>query len=562
MILKNILIVDHLNGEAGKYHFEDGANLLISKTNSQGKSSLVKSVYYGLGFKINSFPKNWNPSQMAIKLELLNEETGEDIIIVRVKNLFYVTGEVNALTLTEYTHWLSTQLNIDMKLTFKSSDMISSVMHPSAIILPFYVDQDDSWNGRLYSSTDEIGMYKQTPERIIDYVLGISDDKDQELKAKLSDLAAKYGAIESKRDSINEVYMNYVNEIEPDEKSDITEIFDIEVKNRKSVDRLMALMDAANKKYLEYKATRIKLQREIDLKQKAIQEYQSVLKMHEEDYNFIKTVCKHCKSELTPKQVETRMNISSNIYELKFLIGTLEQEVLGKQSSVMSLDSDENNAHQEYLELSNEVQSNSEIKSVAELVDSAAKKKSQEEFASILQKLERDMSDAQVVIKEAKKEQKEYQKLSLGLLDQVAKKYEEYVTNISMIMSGSNVSNIDFKNFTRPKSSGVDVNQIYLGQYLAYMRLVSEFGRYQLPMCIDSFIKNETDDPNTGKMFKATEAYLLDTKGQSILTVIESNVERFMSSDKNYNKVVLGDKLLSTEEFNSAVAEVSKIVKL
>jgi hypothetical protein len=278
VILKNILLVDHLNGEAGKYHFENGANLLISKTNTQGKSSLVKSVYYGLGFKINSFPKNWNPSQMAIKLELLNERTGEDVVIVRVKNLFYVTGEANALTLTEYTHWLSEQLNIDMKLTFKSSDMISSVMHPSAIILPFYVDQDDSWNGRLYSSTDEIGMYKQTPERIIDYVLGISDDKDQELKAKLSDLAAKHGVIESKRDSINEVYMNYVNEIESNEESDITEIFDIEKKNKKSVDQLMKLMDAANKKYLEYKATRIKLQREIDLKQKAIQEYQSILK--------------------------------------------------------------------------------------------------------------------------------------------------------------------------------------------------------------------------------------------------------------------------------------------
>jgi len=562
VILKSMLIVDHLNSEAGKYHFSDGANLLISKTNTQGKSSLVKSLYYGLGFKINSFPKNWDPSKMVIKLDLLNERTSENISIIRVKNLFYVTGESNALSLTEYTHWLSVQLGIDMKLTFKSSEMISSVMHPSAIILPFYVDQDDSWNGRLFSSTDEIGMYKQTPEKIIDYVLNISDDKDQELKAKLTDMVGKYGLVESKRNSIDEVYMNYMNEIDPNEQVDVTDIFDIEINNKKSVDRLMGLMDVANKKYLEYKAARIKLQRDIDEKQKAIQEYQSILKMHEEDYNFIKTVCKHCKSELNPHQVETRMNISSNVYELKILIGTLEQEVLSKLSSVTILDSDEHAAHHEYLKLSNEIQSNHELKSVAELVDSAAKKKSQEEFATILQKLEKDMAVMKTNIKDARKDQKEYQKLSLGLIDKITKRYEEFVTNISMIMSGSTVSNIEFKVFTRPKSSGVDVNQIYLGQYLAYMRLISEYGRYQLPMCIDSFIKNETDDPNTGRMFNATEAYFLDTSGQSILTVIESNVDRFMSSDKNYNKIILGDKLLSREDFNLGIAEVSKIIKV
>lgn len=43
MIIKRILIVDHENAESGEYTFENKANLIISKSNSQGKSSLIKS---------------------------------------------------------------------------------------------------------------------------------------------------------------------------------------------------------------------------------------------------------------------------------------------------------------------------------------------------------------------------------------------------------------------------------------------------------------------------------------------------------------------------------------
>lgn len=103
MIIKRILIVDHENAESGEYTFGNKANLIISQSNSQGKSSLIKSIYYGLGFKINKFPTGWDISKMSIKLSLFNEITREDLYVVRHENLYYVSGRDNSLSPTEYT---------------------------------------------------------------------------------------------------------------------------------------------------------------------------------------------------------------------------------------------------------------------------------------------------------------------------------------------------------------------------------------------------------------------------------------------------------------------------
>lgn len=232
------------------------------------------------------------------------------------------------------------------------------------------------------------------------------------------------------------------------------------------------------------------------------------------------------------------------------------------QQKVESNNAEENASFEEYRKLTEEVEKHKSLQSLNDYVEVASRKRSQEEFATILQGLNVELETVADKIKELKADQKESQKITLKLTREIKDKYSEYVTNLSMIMAGSNVSNIDYRNFKAPKSSGTDDNLTYLGLYLACMRLIAEYGRYQLPFCIDSFIKNETTDPQIQKMFDSTEQFLFNKTQQSILTVIQSNLDKFMSDKKDYNLINIGTRLLSSGEYQSGVNEITQIINV
>lgn len=562
MIVKKIIIVDDSNKDAGEFIFDKGANLLVSADNSQGKSSLVKSLYYGLGLDIRRFPAHWNPKGMSIKIELHNPESGEDLYVLRRNDLFYVSDGKEPLDIQEYTKWISKKLNIDLKLTLKSTKRLSSVSRPSAIITPFYVDQDESWSGRIYSATNEVGMYAETPERIFDYLLKITDDNDLKAKEKLSQLKSDLNAFTAKRANINEVYMDYVNEDDSSVIIGITNNLEPAVAAEQDIKALTNLMDNANRRYREYKALRIKLQRDLDQKRKNLEEYRDVLSMYKKDFKIIEGACKHCKSELTEELVKTRLEVTSNIYDLKYLIDVTDKEVLEINSRISQSNKDEDTAYQEYLKISNEISLVPEFSTIQEYINIASTKKSQNEFATIIQTLDSRIGSTEAKITELKQERKDAVKAAAELTRKIDSRYSEFVSRLSIIMRGSNVHDRAFRDFSAPKSSGVNDNQVYLGIYLAYMRLISEFGKYQLPFCIDSFLKNETSDEKQDAMFEATGEFLLGMNGQSIFTAIESSVDRFMKRSSEFHKVRIGDRLLSQEKYDTLASEVNQVMKI
>jgi hypothetical protein len=553
-------MIDHDNGEAGDYKFSAGPNLLTSADNSQGKSSLLKALYYTLGLDVKPWPKDWRPSKMTIKLDLHNETTHQDVYVVRKGDLFYVSDRKGSISVQEYTRWLSEQLGVDLKLTNKQTRITKSISHPSALIAPFYVDQDNSWSGRLFSSYGEMSMYTEIPLRIIEYILQISDDDELKLKEKISQLRKSMGLVSSKRSSMNEVYMDYLEDEPAGSTGQVSSILDPVESNRKDLEQFIQLMNKANETYIKHKATRIKLQREYDQRLKAYEEYTSIKRMLNGDYESIKSVCKNCKSELTPEQVQTRMDISTNLFELSFLISTTKLELDESRKRIEEAVQLEQESNNEYKKLADQVEANKGLRSIAEYIEEASKKKTHEEFASIIQKLDSTIGELDSDIKELSKERRELQKESTRRIDEVSHSYLEYVNDLSIMMKGSNVNDVEFKNFTIPQSSGVHSNQRYLGGYLTYMKLISQYGRYSLPFCIDSFIKNETAANKSDVMFNATEKYLLSMEKQTIFSAIDESVDAYMKNVDNYHQVRIEGRLLSPDKFKNALNEVRDIV--
>lgn len=560
MLVKRILIIDHDNGESGEYCFSAGANLLVSNDNTQGKSSLLKTLYYGLGLDITVFPKDWKPSKMTVKIDVLNDTTGEEAYIVRRNDIFYVSGVDGAISIQEYTKWLSGQLGSELRLTMKKTKTTSPVTHPSALIAPFYVDQDASWTSRLYPSFGEMGMYDEVPLRILEYLLKISDDDELKLKEKISKLRKQEKTVSAKRSNVNEVYMDYLNDQPADKAEQVSSMLNPVEANHESIELFTQLMEKANKVYIEQKATRVKLQREYDQKLKSYNEYKTIQQMLKNDYDAIKSVCKTCKSELTQEQINTRMDVSTDLYELSFLISTTKLEMENIEKQLARAVENEEKSNSEYTRLAEQVETNQNVKSIAEYIEVASKKKSQEEFASIIQKLDTNLGELNSDIKDYNKEYRELKQTSTRRIDEINKSYQEWVNDLSTIMQGSNVNDLEFKKFTLPQSSGVNSNQTMLGGYLVYMRLIAEYGRYSLPFCIDSFIKNETAANKSDAMFAATEKYLLGLSKQSIFSAIDESVNSYMKNADDYNHVRINGRLLSSNSFKDSLSEIESII--
>lgn len=90
LIINKICIVDYKNKVANGFEFSDGANLVVSEKNGQGKSSLVKSIYYGLGCNLASFPKDWNPKKYIIQLYVTIND--KEFIIKRHNKIISIRG--------------------------------------------------------------------------------------------------------------------------------------------------------------------------------------------------------------------------------------------------------------------------------------------------------------------------------------------------------------------------------------------------------------------------------------------------------------------------------------
>ena len=189
MIINKIIIIDNDYKEANTFEFSPTANVITAEHNTQGKSCLLKSIYYTLGLDIRTFKSDWQHTKKMFKIYY--EHNGQHGTIIRYNNRIWINDEPKSLNLMEYSKWLSSLLNVQIKLNKKDTNEYIDV-YPSAYLLPFYVDQDNSWAGAIYKNVAmELGAYNSTyiPKSLFEYMFNISNDdimQREETKQQLS----------------------------------------------------------------------------------------------------------------------------------------------------------------------------------------------------------------------------------------------------------------------------------------------------------------------------------------------------------------------------------------
>lgn len=548
MRIKSFSIVDVKNEEAESFEFKDGTNLIVSKENTQGKSSLLKSMYFTLGFDIRQFPSNWHTDDMYFQLDVsINNKT---YTITRQKNIFRVSDFEGTLNVKEYSEWLQDKLDIKLKLANTRTKNLYDA-YASAVILPFYIDQDDSWDGGMYKNvTNTLNQYTRIPVDIFKGIFDLSSFKIQELENSLTNAKKEKNEKNSTVENLLKVIDDYKNKNK--EITGVEEIDKVALKN--DINRYLKLQNNFSEEIKEYKLKLLNKQGMLDTQKQELSELDELLKMNKRRYKSIESECTYCHSKLTTEQSLERLNLSNNYLEITILRNEIFKEIEKLTAEIKKLREKQKLIESKVDEIYQKIKKSNELLTIDEYVKASAKNETTNELQSLVDKEILSQSSLEEKIKDLKKVIKELKEEKNILNEKIKMDYESLIFDLKKILKDLNINELKFLEFKKIPGSGMDKNKKYLAYYLAYFSLLRKYSTYFLPFCMDSFIKNEITDESSQYMFAAIEKYFFDSHYQSFFSIVSENLKHLEYED-NYNKIEVNGKLLSKQKYKDIEAK-------
>ena len=547
MTIKSLLIADYENEKANKFVFSDSANLIVSSTNGEGKSSLVKSIYYALGANLKSFPKGWNADNFIFQLEVFID--GNEFLIKRHNKVISVldNNEVKLFeNFAEYYLWFQEKLKMRLELVNKSSDK-ASLASVEALFSPMYIDQDKAWDGKLFKdSFESLGRYKSNdfPKNVFDYYLGISDSQIVDKESKKNEYLRQLELVNGRINQVQSVYKTYRT------KNKITETVPKDFKDlQKELDFYITETDKFSIKITDKTGELSKEKIKLDILNQDLEELKKLSSKIKERFSEIRHECVYCHSILTRQQSLTRLELEDNELAIKSRIDSISQQIMKskrivqeKEEAIKHLQEQFNQYHERLTELR-------QLSDIDEYVNQNVLSELKKlEIQETLEKsnLDKLIGDITKEIRMLKKELNQRAKTIEG-------DYEALKNELSILIGSTGITDKKFRNFDKLEGSGTNLNKDLLVIFLVYMNLVDSKSITSLPFAIDSFVKNETDKKVLKKMFDAINAKFLSLKSQTFFSIIRDNLKYV---DSKVNQVNIESPLLKSEYYSDLSKEI------
>ncbi len=279
MIFRDILIVDIINHVARYTSFMPGLNVVTSKENHVGKSSLLKSLYFALGAEVE-FDNAWDKNSKIVAVRFIVNYN--EYRIVRYNKKFAVFKNDFLFFMTEsVTHDLSSIFeeifDFSIYLLNKSNDKRIVLAPPAFTFMPYYIDQDKGWSN-MYKSFKNMDQFEKS-ERLksLYYHLGIYNKDTIESMSECDRLKDEIEKLKDREKSVRSTIENLLLEIQNL----------IIVDNEEDFEKQLSIPNEQTKKLVN----------ELGKARNHIQETQTKLYQHEYQYNMIKKYYKTHKND-------------------------------------------------------------------------------------------------------------------------------------------------------------------------------------------------------------------------------------------------------------------------
>ncbi|BDT66108.1 hypothetical protein os1_02610 [Comamonadaceae bacterium OS-1] len=199
---KKLWLVSEASRAARSIEFNPKMTLLVGK-NHTGKSTLVKHIFKTLGCETKGKSDRWDSLAISV---LRFDLDGVDYLAYRRANVYALKNESTGTikVTTKYSEWSNLLAHLfDFHLMLPTHQESLSQATPPFLFLPFYFDQDGSWQ-KQWNSFEKLSQFSTWAKPLTSYVTGqrpngyyIAKFEETKAKAEATKVAHELGVVQS-----------------------------------------------------------------------------------------------------------------------------------------------------------------------------------------------------------------------------------------------------------------------------------------------------------------------------------------------------------------------------
>ncbi|HDR4422436.1 TPA: hypothetical protein QCP59_003258 [Bacillus cereus] len=537
--------------------FDKGINLIIGEKDS-GKTSLARAIMFTLGCDVCNFNLKRKLPDIIFILEF--SLGAQDYTLIRKqlnttgrgKNYFkliYNDKEEVFFDTKTFTKRLNDLFKINIIMLDKNNER--TYLYPNHIFLPFFIDQDYSWQNYLASTFTGLNFIYNYKKIILEYYSGMRSNEYYELLLKRNETKKEYQKLESLVDSKELIYQENISNMK------IIEDVDIE-KFKEKYQTVLKIYDNI-----------IKTEHQLKNKFNELSyEKNSLIKQHERLSLTIETIipeeleehCPNCKQIIYKKLDEnyklltSKENLINEREKIQLQLKDIEEEIFSTNKQISEINI-------KGTKIETKLNADENLISLAERAESYA-------FSKINDNLHQEI-DNLIINQEIKKKELETIESQLNDLNHnnITGKYQK------LMIAAYKDLNIEFsyKNYYTSNLESVNINlsgaskvQAFIAQYLSILELVLINSKsVHIPMFIDTYLK---DDFNQDEINRTTDfVFKKLNEGHQAFLYISNNrdtLSRIENYDYNYKKIELeSEKQLFKKDYMTVYSEYKKFLE-
>jgi len=485
-ILSEIMLLSHKERKAKTIRLDRTRTVIYGK-NDTGKSSLIKSIYEAFGASPRKSNKKWTDVSpvilIAFKIDEINYKILKDFKTYSVFDTNNkILGTFNSIT-KGLGPFLAELLDFQIQLPDKSNEVI--IPPPAYCFLPFYVDQDSSWQ-EPWVSFKNLSQLKNYKEYISYYHTGIRPNDYYITKNEINKHTVKIGELDSEKEFLKKMLKKVKEELEQVEFSFNMDDFKEEIKELliESQD-LRKLQERLKVRLVEYHNLKMNIETQIDITKKSLNEVRKDYE-HATFYQIDDHIdCPTCGATYE-NSFEERFEIAQDEQKCKELLVELTRELSQIDDNIRKTNQEYTNNNEEIIKVETVLEKKQGEVKLRDIIENEGKKELKKLFNANIEELKSQIIDLSIEIGRLNG-------ILKGIEDKKRKSeiFEFYRKNLRKHLRELDVWSIsdeDMKSINPSiPETGSTLPRVLLAYYFAIIKTIHKFGSSAFcPIIIDS----------------------------------------------------------------------------
>lgn len=556
LVLEELHLCSYLEKKAKKVVFQEGKNLVLGN-NRTGKSSILKNIFWVLGINVKHHPawKNVN-AYCYLKFRFGNKKYG----ILRHGDIFKLFDSDEKLIGTYDTVTSGVGLELakifGFRLTLTDRNGLSVTPPPAYLFVPYYIDQDLSWNEKL-GGFKSLGQFSDWRKDVIDYHLGIKPDEYYRYKSLSTSAQGELKEIDKELSIITSIEKRHSKQLPSTE-------FNIDFDEFKTQIAKL-LTDLGPLKILEGKykedlkklyGDKLRFENQIRASSSAKDNLSKDLDYCEHSGEVI--ACPTCGSEYE-NSFEERMSIAQDIGDIAGLILDLQQELKTVDEKINKVNTKSDEVTKNIQEIQKSLSDRKEKITLMDIIKSEGAKESARAIATERGSVQQKRNSKQSEIDGYETERKKF--VDPERVKDVKQKFTDYMAKYLHSLEVFNLPERAYKNpDCNLDETGSDLPRALIAYFFAFSSTAEEMNKdgFQSPLVIDS--------PNTGGQDKyrlpMVYKFITDNtpSNTQLILGVESLPDDFDIKKYHVIKVSKSYSLLLEEEYQEVSSVISRLI--